>query len=587
MSRVQVQISIILVIALSFIPFAQHAVAPGNGAEKPLPVFTDITKPAGVAYKIICGDEVTEYLIDVNGEGAAFVDYNNDGYQDIYLVNGSSRKLEKAGHPPHDYLLRNNGDGTFTDVTKQAHLGDTAWSSGVAVGDYNNDGYLDLYVTNFGPNKLYRNNGDGTFTEVGEAAGVADPRWGFPKWSMGAAFGDYDNDGYLDLYVANFAKFNYQPELPPPSENSPCKMKAVPIACPPEKYEGEQDLLYHNNGDGTFTDVSGAAGITRKDPGRGFAVAFSDFDNDGDLDIYVANDSGPNFYYINNGNGKFSDASLSSGLAVDEFGNAQGSMGLTVGDFNNDGLMDVFVTNFVDQQNTLYQNQGDNLFLDRTTNFGLGMVGFHYSGWGTKLFDFDNDGWLDLFITNGHTMEQLEKHYPADPFAEPNYLLRNVRGKEFKDVSEATGIRKLPNKVGRGTAFGDFDNDGDIDILVINKNDIPTLWRNDGGNTNHWMVLRTEGTKSNRCGIGARVVVTAEGMRQTFEVRGSDSYLSSNDLRIHIGLGDLEQADLEIRWPSGRIDRYPHKAANQFYLAREAGPIMPDPLLSSAPSQHK
>src|SRR5947208_13265502 len=340
MSRVQVQISIILVIALSFIPFAQHAVAPGNGTERPLPVFTHINRPAAVAYKIICGDELTEYLIDVNGEGAAFVDYNNDGYQDIYLVNGSSRKLEKAGHPPHDYLLRNNGDGTFTDVTKQAHLGDTAWSSGVAVGDYNNDGFLDLYVTNYGPNKLYRNNGDGTFTDVSEAAGVAGPKWGIPKWSMGAAFGDYDNDGYLDLFVTNFCAFNYQKDLPAPHPDSPCKMKGVPIACPPEKYSGQQDLLYHNNGNGTFTDVSVTAGITRKDPGRGFAVVFSAFDLDADQDIYVANDAGPNFYYENDGKGHFNDVSLTSGTAVDEFGNAQGSMGLTAGDVDNNGLQD-------------------------------------------------------------------------------------------------------------------------------------------------------------------------------------------------------------------------------------------------------
>jgi hypothetical protein len=573
--------------ALAVVPVAQHAGLSANGIEKPLPVFTDITQKAGVAYKIICGDEVTEFLIDVNGEGAAFFDYDNDGDQDIYLVNGSSRKLEKTATPPHDYLLRNNGDGTFTDVTAQAHLGDTAWSSGCAVGDYNNDGYLDLYVTNFGPNKLYRNNGNGTFTEVGEPAGVADPKWSFPKWSMGAAFGDYDNDGFLDLYVTNFSKFNYQQELPAPREDSPCKMKGVPIACPPEKYEGEQDLLYHNNRDGTFTDVSQEAGIVRKDPGHGFAVVFSDFDNDGDQDIYVANDAGPNFYYINNGNGKFTDASLGSGLAVDEYGNAQGSMGLTVGDFNNDGLPDVFITNFIDQQNTLYQNQGSNLFLDRTTNFGLGMVGFHYSGWGTKFFDFDNDGWLDLFITNGHTMEQLEKHFPADPFAEPNYLMRNIQGKEFKDVSEITGLRKLSNKVGRGTAFGDFDNDGDIDVLVINKNDFPTLWRNDGGNDRNWVCLRTEGVRSNRAGIGAKVIVTAGGTKRFFEVRGSDSYLSSNDLRVLAGLGDLKQADVEIRWPSGQIDHTSNITANRFYLAREGHTLQPDPLSGTGGSKKK
>ena len=577
--------ALILVMTMALmLVVVRHTVLPANNVEPPLPIFQDITQQARVAYKIICGDEVTEFLIDVNGEGAAFFDDDNDCYQDIYLANGSSRTLDKAGHPPHDYLLHNNGDGTFTDVTEKAHLGDTAWSSGVTVGDYNNDGFLDLYLTNFGPNKLYRNNGDGTFTEVGEAAGVADPHWNFPKWSMGAAFGDYDNDGYLDLYVANFVKFAYDEERPAPNDNSPCKMKGIPIACPPEKFEAEQGLLYHNNRDGTFTDVSEAAGIVRKDPGRGFAVVFSDFDNDGDQDIYVANDAGPNFYYINAGNGKFQDASLVSGTAVDEFGNALGDMGLTVGDFDNDGLFDIFVTTFIDQPKTLYHNQGANLFLDRTTILGLGTVAYHYSGWGTKFFDFDNDGWLDLFFVNGHTMEQLEKPYPSDPFAEPSYLMRNIKGKEFKDVSEVVGIRKIPNKVGRGTAFGDFDNDGDIDILVINKNDIPTFWRNDGGNSKNWIVLRTEGVKSNRCGIGARVTVTTAGLRRSFEVRGSDSYLSSNDLRVHAGLGDFKEADVEIRWPSGQVDRHAKVAANRFYWVREGNPVRPDPWVRTPPA---
>lgn len=558
-----------------------------SGSIVPLPLFKDVTKEAGVDYRITCGDEVTEFLIDVNGEGAAFFDYDNDGDQDIYLVNGSSRNSQKSGKLPHDYLLRNNGDGTFTDVTEQAKLGDTEWGGGAAVGDYNNDGFLDLYVTNYGPNKLYRNNGDGTFSEIGEKAGVADPHWDMPKWSMGAAFGDIDNDGYVDLIVANFSAFNYQPFGPPPSDSNPCKMKGVPIACEPDRYLGQQHLLYHNNGDGTFTDITSQSGLIRKTPGHGFAVVLTDFDNDGDLDLYVANDAGPNFYYINDGKGHFKDFSVLSGTSVDEFGHSQGSMGLTVGDFNNDGLQDIFITNFIDQKRTLYQNQGGNLFFDETSIFDIGMIGFHYSGWGTKFFDFDNDGWLDIFFTNGHTMEQLETHYPNDPFAQPSYLLHSRKGEKFEDVSAATGFRTIRDKVSRGTAFGDYDNDGDIDMLIINKNDTPYLLRNDGGNGQHWINIRTEGVWSNRAGIGAKVKVAGGGITRHFEVRGSDSYLSSNDLRVHVGMGNLELGDIEIRWPSGRVDKMSGVKVNQFYLAREGEPLVPDPRMSKSKISQK
>jgi len=323
--------------------------------------FTDVTKQAGVAYKITIGDEVTEYLIDVKAGGACFFDYDNDGYQDIFLVNGSSRKDEKEGHLPHDYLLHNNGDGTFADVTAKAHLGDSGWHAGCAVGDYDNDGYLDLFLTNYGPNKLYRNNGDGTFADVTAAAGVAGPTWNPPKWSMGAAFGDIDNDGFLDLYVTNFVAFDYQ-KLPPPKPNSPCTMRGIPIACAPEMYDAQQHLLYHNNGDGTFTDVSRSAGIIRDDPGKGFNVVFSDFNNDGHQNLYVVNDAGPNFYYTNDGKGHFTDASMTSGTAVDGFGNQQGTMGVWVGDVNHDGLQDIAIGTFISQAKTLYINQGGNLF---------------------------------------------------------------------------------------------------------------------------------------------------------------------------------------------------------------------------------
>lgn len=557
---------------------------PGVDHSAHVPIFTDITRPSGLAHKIINGDKLSEYLIDINGQGACFLDYNNDGFQDIFLVNGTSRKLEASGQHPHDYLLRNNGNGTFTDVTRDAHLGDSGWHSGCAVGDYNNDGYLDIYLTSFGPNKLYRNNGDGTFTEVAAATGVSDPHWPFPKWSMGAAFGDYDGDGYLDLYVTNFVKVDPQHLPPRPGEPRSCMLKNAAIACPPDNYEGEQAILYHNNRDGTFTDVSQAAGIVRKDPGRGFGVVFGDFNNEGRQDIYQVNDSGPNFYYINNGDGTFKDASWTSGLAVDGAGNPQGSMGVAVGDYNDDGLLDIFVTNWIEQNNTLYENQGLHQFMDRTPVFGLSPMGFEYCGWGTSFFDFDNDGWLDLWISYGHTNEQVEIRNPSISFAEPNFLLRNVGGHKFVDVSEAAGLRKLPVRSGRGAAFADIDNDGDIDVLLINKNDIPTLLRNESGNTNNWLVIRTEGVRSNRAGIGARIAVTTAGKRRIMDVRGSESYLSGNDLRVHFGMGNSPRADVvEIRWPSGQVDRYADVSVNTFYVAREADGLKPDPRIKSDP----
>lgn len=574
---------LIAIAAQTLVPTADPSLA---NATLPLPVFTDITQQAGLNMKIIDGDEMTEYLTDVNGEGACFLDYNNDGYQDIFLVNGSSRKAEATGHLPHDYLLRNNGDGTFTDVTSQAHLGDTGWHSGCAVGDYNNDGFADIYVTSFGPNKLYRNNGDGTFSEVAEVSGVADPRWKFPKWSMGAAFGDYDNDGRLDLYVANFAEFDPRHLPPKPGDLNACKLKGVPIACPPDFFQGEQGILYHNNGDGTFTDVTKAAGLTRTDLGRGFGVVFGDFGNDGRQDIYQVNDSGPNFFYINNGNGTFKDASFESGLSVDGNGNPMGTMGVAVGDFNNDGLMDIFAATWIDQTHALFENKGSYTFDDVTQTMGLSPIGYDYCAWGTKFFDFDNDGWLDLWITFGHTDPQVEKAHPEDTWAEPNYMLRNMLGKRFLDVSDAAGLRRLKPHSGRGAAFADIDNDGDTDVLVINKNDVPTLLRNDGGNRNNWLTIRAEGVKSNRSGMGARVAVTAGGVRRVFDVRGSESYLSGDDLRVQVGMAGLKKADLiEIRWPSGQVDRFTDVPVDTFYLAREGNWLRPDPLIAARKGQ--
>lgn len=548
--------------------------------EGTLPSFHDITDEAGLAYEITCGNSVTESLVDVNGQGACFLDYDGDGLLDVYLANGSSRSLNRIGNPPRDYLLRNQGDGTFSDVTTTAGLGDRNWSSGCAVGDYDNDGDPDLYLTNYGPNKLYRNRA-GTFSDVSDEAGVTGPEWVPPKWSMGAAFADVDNDGDLDLYVANFTAFDPERFVPPPTVESPCQLKGVPIICAPDFFHGQQDLLYSNDGDGTFTDVSDAAGIQQDTPGHGFAVVFSDYDDDGDQDIYVANDVGPNFSYRNNSDGTFTDISWESGGSVNEHGEPEGSMGLTIGDYNNDTRLDIFVTNFVGQSNTLYENKGNNNFVDQTATLGLFPVGLNDSGWGTKFIDFDNDGWLDIFISNGHTDERLERHFPTDTYAQPNYMLRNIKAERFVDVSDAVGLRRLQNKVGRGSAFADFDNDGDVDVLVINKNEKPTLLRNDGGNRLNWIAIRTQGVGSNRDGIGTKILLESGGSQRGFEVRASDSYLSSNDMRVHVGLGEATAANIEIRWPSGQRERYKALAANRFYLAVEGQSLDVDPLASS------
>ena len=565
-----------------FVCIAASADSPASKNQSPsvvgaLPSFRDITDEAGLAYEITCGNPITESLVDVNGQGACFLDYDGDGLLDVYLANGSSLSLEPDDNPPHDYLLRNQGDGTFSDVTKIAGLGDKNWSSGCAVGDYDNDSDPDLYLTNYGPNKLYRNRA-GSFSEVSQAAGVSGPEWMPPKWSMGAAFADIDNDGDLDLYVANFTAFVPEIFVPPPTAASPCQLKGVPIICAPDFFHGQQDLLYSNNGDGTFTDVSRAAGIQQDMPSHGFAVVFSDYDDDLDQDIYVANDVGPNFSYENKGDGTFSDVSWASGANVNEHGEPEGSMGLTIGDYNNDTHPDIFVTNFVEQSNTIYENTGNKRFIDQTAARGLFPIGLNESGWGTKFIDFDNDGWLDIFIANGHTDERLESHFPTDTYAQPNYMLRSVEAKRFVDVSEAVGLRELPNKVSRGSAFADFDNDGDVDILVINKNDKPTFLRNDGGNRLNWIVIRALGIGSNRDGIGTKVLIESGGVRRGFEVRASDSYLSSNDIRIHVGLGAATSADIEVHWPSGHQDRYQTVVANRFYLAVEGQSLNVDPL---------
>jgi len=525
-------------------------------SELPIPVqFTDVTAQAGIHFRHADGRSGRRYFVETIGSGCAFVDFDNDGAPDIYLVNAADLPGFHSETPPINALYRNNGDGTFTDVTDHAGVGHPGYGTGVTAADYNNDGFVDLYVTNFGANVLYRNNGDGTFADVTDQAGVGDPRW-----SAGAAFADYDNDGFLDLYVTNYCDFRFD-------EHRTCHEQGVEVYCGPEEFSGVPDTLYHNNGDGTFTDVTREAGVYNP-KGKGMGVIWADYDNDGDLDIFVANDTTENFLYQNNGDGTFTDVAWMAGVESDERGTPQGSMGVDFGDYDNDGWLDLVVTNFQRQLNAIYHNDGNGGFTDVSFIVGFGYS-LPYVSWGTGFFDFNNDGWRDVFIANGHIQDEIERYDKSTTYLQPNQLLLNNRQGRFIDVSATAGSGLQIHKASRGVAFGDYDNDGDIDILISNANDTPDLLRNDTPHTGHWILIQTIGTKSNRDGIGARIQVRTGNhsgqvrfadsrngaLTQIAEVRSGSSYMSQNDRRVHFGLGTAKVIErLEIRWPSGVVD---------------------------------
>jgi hypothetical protein len=519
--------------------------------------FTDITEQAGINFKHISTPE-KRYIVESMSGGVALIDYDNDGSPDIYFVNSLTVDLVKSGGKTKSALYRNNGDGTFTDVTDKAGVGDIGWGMGAAVGDYDNDGNDDIYVTCVGPNHLLRNNGNGTFTDVTLKAGVGDARW-----SAGAAFVDYDNDGQLDLFVANYIAFDFN-NLPEFGKGRQCQYKTVAVQCGPRGLPGVGDTLYHNNGDGTFTDVSRKAGVSDPNGYYGMGVIASDFDEDGWVDIFVANDSTPNFLYHNNGDGTFKEIGFSSGTAVNENGSEQGCMGVTVSDYDHDGRLDLFVTNFDDDYNILYHNDGRNSFNDVSYAAKVAAVSLPYVGWGTKFFDYDNDGWVDLFIADGHVYPQLQN------FRQRNLVHHNNRDGTFREVGEQLGGPFLEKRAGRGAAFGDIDNDGDVDIVINNLDGAPQLLRNDGGNANNSVLIKTIGVKSNRDGIGARVKVVAGDLTQKDEVRSGASYISHNDLRLHFGLEKRTKIDLiEIRWPSGVVDKITGASANRILTIKE------------------
>jgi hypothetical protein len=538
--------------------------------------FINVARESGLNAKTIFGGEhKNKYLLETTGCGVAFYDYDNDGWLDIFLVNGSRLEGFPAGQAPTSHLFKNNRDGTFTDVTAKAGVAHSGWGQGVCIGDYDNDGFEDLFVTYFGKNVLYHNNGDGTFTDVSEKSGVAGSG---KRWNTGCAFVDYDRDGRLDLFVANYIDLDLA--TAPVPESGPCLYKGVMVACGPPGLNGGKNILYHNIGDGTFSDVSETAGLFQANGTYGLGVLTADFDNDGWPDIYVANDSTPSALYQNKHNGKFVDIAMESGCALSADGKPQAGMGVSAADYDLDGNLDIVKTNFAGDTPSLYRNLGGSTFEDATFAAGLGRH-TQFLGWGCGFFDMDNDGWPDILICNGHVYPEVEQLKTEAGYAQQKLLYKNLRNGRFDDVSMQGGPGITVPVASRGCAFGDFDNDGDIDVVVNTVNDFPQLLRCDSSTQNNWLKVRTIGTKSNRSGIGARLrcvtrpVDEAKPHQQIDEVRSGGSYISQNDLRVHFGIGKAEKVDvLEIHWPSGQVDTLKDIKTNQLIFVKEGTGIV-------------
>ena len=533
--------------------------------------FVDIGHEAGLNAKTIYGGEhKNKYLLETTGCGVAFYDYDNDGWLDIFLVNGWRLEGFPTGEEPTSHLFRNNRDGTFTDVSVKAGLVHHGWGQGVCIGDYDNDGFDDLFVSYFGKNVLYRNNGDGTFTDVTDKAGVGGSG---KRWNTGCSFVDYDRDGKLDLFVANYIDLDLA--TAPVPESGPCLYKGVMVACGPPGLKGGKNILFHNNGDGTFTDVSESSGILRANGTYGLGVLTADFDNDGWPDIYVANDSAPSALYQNKKNGKFEDIAVEAGCALSPDGKPQAGMGVSAADYDLDGNLDIVKTNFAGDTPSLYRNLGGANFEDRTFAAGLGAH-TQYLGWGCGFFDFDNDGWADILICNGHVYPEVEQLKTEAGYAQHKLLYRNLRNGRFEEITDMAGPGITAAVAARGCAFGDFDNDGDIDMVVNTVNGLPQLLRCDSTSGNNWIKVKLIGTKSNRSAIGARVSCVAafpgetKPHRQIDEVRSGGGYFSQSDLRVHFGLGKAEKVDvIEIRWPSGQVDTLKDLVVNKLVTVKE------------------
>jgi enediyne biosynthesis protein E4 len=542
--------------------------------------FVDVVHQSGLNIQTTYGGEGSnKYLLETTGCGLAFYDYDNDGWLDLFLVNGWRLDGFAPGQEPHCHLFKNNRDGTFTDVTAGSGLEHkTGWGQACCVGDYDNDGHDDLFVTYYGQNALYRNHGDGTFTDVTDKAGLIQPG-SKTRWNTGCTFVDYDRDGHLDLFVANYVDMDLK--TAPRPQDGPCTYKGMLVACGPPGLPGGKNILYHNNGDGTFTDVSEKSGMWTAVGTYGLSVAASDLDNDGWPDIYVANDSAPATLYLNQKDGTFRDVAIEAGAALSAEAKPQAGMGVSIGDYNRDGNLDVVKTNFAGDTDSLYTNLGDGNFEDHTYPSGLG-VNTRLLGWGVGFFDMDNDGWLDILMSNGHVYPEVDKSNADLKYAEHKYLYRNLRNGRFEDVTSQGGPGIMENAPARGTAFGDYNNDGVIDVAVNCVNALPQLLRCTSTLHRNWIKLKLVGVKSNRSGIGSRVTVTAttlpdaqKPLVQMDELRSGGSYFSQNDLRMHFGLDQAKQADLvEIRWLSGQVDQFRNLAVNQLYVIQEGGRIL-------------
>jgi enediyne biosynthesis protein E4 len=563
-------------------PAGQHSAASDPPQPSQLPQLVDITGSTGIKFEHLASPE-QKYIVESMSGGVALIDYDRDGWPDIFFTNSPSVEMALAGKRAESRLFHNDHDGTFTDVTEKAGVGNPCWAMGAVVGDFNNDGWPDLLVTCFGGVVLYRNNGDGTFTDVTREAGLDKDK----KWATGAAFGDYDGDGYADLIVTHYADIALD-SLPAFGLLKTCKYRGVDVQCGPKGLNGSPDVLYHNNRDGTFTEVSKQAGLDTSQKYLGLTAVWSDFNGDGLLDLFIANDGQANFLYRNDGNGHFTDIAYAAGVAVSQDGNEQANMGIALGDYRHDGRFSIAVTHFSDEYTALFRNEGGMNFTDVSYVSSMAQSTVKYVGWGDAFFDFDNDGWLDFMQVNGHVYPQVDSISGGARYHEPKMLYLNQRNGTFKDISNLAGPAVQIPQVSRGLAIGDLFNDGKLEAVIENLKGEPMILRPEGGPANHWISLELEGTQSNRLALNARVKATTGNVVQESEVLSGGSYLSQNDLRIHFGLGSHDHVDrVEILWPTGKKETIPNLAADRFYKVKEGKGIVSANVAPLPPSKHK